>query len=688
MPYPAFADSGDFMEGELTLNNPGFMERMLAGIVNNAAKGLALVLGLKDINALVFHSESRNLFGETHELIYDTFPKSVWQSIDMFYQSFSDVAYYLLFIGMLVFVLMYFFRAADSESHLTLRELVTGTAIFVVGMYLAGHLIKLFFDINNFFVAWGADVLKKLDYDPYTTSFISSLTSRMLAGDKYGLPSGDVLSSAIIFLVIVFVVAVLNYQYTIRILVMSVLIVLLPVVLFSSIFPASRRAFDIWVREFAVQAWLPGAHAIAFSLLYSIVSLREGTEINMIMMISMMFGILSVASLMRVILGAPGGKVSGSLGFGSVAAISMMLRNMRGGRVKATATATPVPGAGATNANLNPTLGKGMALGMAMSGISSPFVGAGNKMADFKSFGTSVLKGVVSSGAGLMAGIAATAMTGNMETGALATMRGYQIGKDLMSSQKGESEIKHPSNQETGMMLNGHSFGASWTPGTGTESVKREQDLQLANVSANRMYPRQIKRARDILSLANQTPGSPSAPGGMSYADGMSHKPVTNTPARGITSGTRQAGGMAHGLAFKEGQVPENIPHKSMRPAVQPQPVVDNTSTIPTNGTGVMRQAPSGGATSAQGTSGKGQVAGDVPQLHGGQTVSKSDTGVIRQTPQQAGGIARRQAPGIPRSPEPTETDRSPEKPQQSNPQKLLPQTQPFKVKPPGRDDK
>ncbi|MFO7264538.1 MAG: hypothetical protein C0P68_010500 [Bacillota bacterium] len=432
LPHTAYADSGDFMDGEVQVEPPGFLERAGAAILNNIAKFLIEVLGLKDINTLVYQNEDRNFMGETQELVYNTFPASVWEAVDRFYDIFSGVAYYLLAIAIMAWALIALFSAGDAEGQLSLRELAVGVLIYVIGMYLAGHLIRLFFLVNDFIIAWSVDVLRSYGYDPYTSGYIGEVITRITDT----METGQTLGAALLFLIIVFVVAALNYQYVVRLLVMSVMIVLLPLVLFASIFPASRRAFDIWVREFAVQAWLPAAHAIAFSLFFAIMSERDPASVNFIMVISMLLALTSVAPLMRLVLGAPGGKISGALGFGSVAAISMMLRHIRGGRAKATVSATPT-GTAMPNTNMAQGLGRGLALGAVASGISGASMAggvtgamAGKGAGDLlKSFGAGVVRQGVGMATGLAAGLAATAMTGNMEAGVLGAMKGHQVGK-------------------------------------------------------------------------------------------------------------------------------------------------------------------------------------------------------------------------------------------------------------------
>src|SRR5690606_22893343 len=284
LPHTAYADSGGFMEGEVQVEPPGFLERAGAAILNNIAKFLIEVLGLKDINTLVYQNEDRNFMGETQELVYNTFPASVWEAVDRFYDIFSGVAYYLLAIAIMAWALIALFSAGDAEGQLSLRELAVGVLIYVIGMYLAGHLIRLFFLVNDFIIAWSVDVLRSYGYDPYTSGYIGEAITRIMDTMETGQTPG----AALLFLISAFVVAALNYQYVVRLLVMSVMIVLLPLVLFASIFPASRRAFDIWVREFAVQAWLPAAHAIAFTLFFAVMTNRDPSTVNFIMVISML----------------------------------------------------------------------------------------------------------------------------------------------------------------------------------------------------------------------------------------------------------------------------------------------------------------------------------------------------------------------------------------------------------------
>lgn len=699
LPHTAYADSGGFMEGEVQVEPPGFLERAGAAILNNIARFLIEFLGLKDINTLVYQNEDRNLTGEKQDLIYSTFPVSVWDAIDRFYDIFSGVAYYLLAIAIMAWALMALFRAGDADGQLSLREMAVGVLIYVIGMYLAGHLIRLFFLVNDFIIAWSVDVLREYGYDPYTSGYIGEVITRITDSMEFN----QTIGGALLFLVIVFVVAALNYQYVVRLLVMSVMIVLLPLVLFASIFPASRRAFDIWVREFAVQAWLPAAHAIAFSLFFAIMSERDPASVNFIMVISMLLALTSVAPLMRLVLGAPGGKISGALGFGSVAAISMMLRSIRGRSVRATAAVTPVAGAGMPNTNMAQGLGRGLALGAVASGISGASMAggvtgamAGKGAGDLlKSFGAGVVRQGVGMATGLAAGLAATAMTGNMEAGVLGAMKGHQVGKGVADKTMGFASG-----------LYGHMM---------PKGGKAPFDIvSPGNVQAN---PQLSQPPHGIL------PPGPNASGGLYPSGGIAPSGVSVKPNMD-TAARKEAGTDVARHVPASGMPLHGTPVKGQAAIAGSQPDVGQTVSG-TNNALHSTQTHEGSATpllhgmanqERHGShEGKGTAVTNPPVF--GQPTDKSDSpitraeaspvarvdGSIQHMPHAASDV-RRQTTDAPHQPEPPkkpqlpgspsaagtserEASNSESKPYHANPQPPVPPAQPFKVKPPtGKD--
>lgn len=402
----------------------GFFEKQVAYLVTAVPKILMILLNIQDINTLVFAE---------NEWVYKTFPTKIWDSAASFYNNVQNLSGYLLVIAFVCWGGIMLFRHFSAEDRLTARDMQEGVFIYVGGLLTGSFIFKIVFGINTFLILWAKSGLISNNI-PTDMKFLD------LAIALQNTPS---LGGAILFFLIVFSIGTLNYQYALRMLVLVVLIILFPAAAYASIYPWSRRALDIWMREFASQVLENGGHALAFALF--LVLMKNGA--NNWTLFAFLGGLPHLSSLVRILLGAPisgGGPVSSALGtmLGGGSMMSMMLM---AGALKGGGGAGALGGfafGGNTGGASVPNMSTGGDLGLSnMSGGLGLGMNGLDKAAPMLTKAAKI--GAVGA-AGMAGAMALGAMTGTPSGAMLGTALGAKGGQWLRNEFKSSGQSTPP----------------------------------------------------------------------------------------------------------------------------------------------------------------------------------------------------------------------------------------------------
>lgn len=369
-------------------SDSNYMNRLLAQAITAFPRWCISAFGLKDLNQLIFNQNNMK---------YGTFPSEIWGAADVFYQIVVNVSAYLLVIAILVWGFLILFRSGSPMAQGSIREMTQGILTYVCGIWLGGYLFEVIFWVNQLFVIWAMEGMKKFGLDVTQLDLLSMFLT---------IQNTNGLGQAILFFVMVFSIGMVNYQYALRVITLVILILLFPVCAYASIFPGSQKALDLWFREFNAQVFMNGGHALIFALFFVFMTL----DASVWYLFAMMFGLPSLANLIRIIFGAPGGgRIGGGMGLGSMMAINQMVRTARGKNGSQPRPVQESMGGGSGGNGIgfaNPALLKSNVMGMAKG-----FIG-----------------GVTTATIGSMVG---GAMTGSPMTGMMGAQMAGRVGKGV-----------------------------------------------------------------------------------------------------------------------------------------------------------------------------------------------------------------------------------------------------------------
>lgn len=312
-------------------------------IIGGIATGFIQFLGLKDPGELIFHNSTAigDALGDK-DTVYNTFTKSTWRVIEVFYGVVKGSVGYMLLVALVVWGLILVFRSDTAIGQYSIREMIRGFVTFFVLMIGMSYFIELFFDVNKLIVNWSKEVVSafsgtqgitlSVDNVNFITVIMNAITSKILEPDLATMLFAHI-GLIIIILALVIVIGLINYQYAVRMVAIGILIIIYPIVAFASIFPARQKAFDMWAREFASQVFMNAAHAIIWAFFLLLLYNKASFWI----LIPMLFSLPTLTSLIRIMFGAQmtvggvGGAIGGAMGFAAIKGIASIMRGARGG---------------------------------------------------------------------------------------------------------------------------------------------------------------------------------------------------------------------------------------------------------------------------------------------------------------------------------------------------------------------
>jgi hypothetical protein len=309
-------------------DGPDWPERLSASIIAAPAKWILGVAGLYDPIELVFGdfvSSTNEDYQKVGTLSYlSTFTENEWNALSEYYDKVSEIVPLELVLVVVFMGIGYWYSATKPDAKVSFRECVTGLLIAVLILRMGGMMLAFLFDVNKLLIAqfYSAVDGKITEGASFLTSFIS------LEQDGY-------IGSAILFIIGVFTVALINWQYIIRKVMIALLIGLLPVVAVISII--RRESLAIWFRELIANIFLQASHAavLAFLIVLGKSSGAQGgsalTTSQFWFTLVALISIPSISVLIRKLFGAEGigtgvgGAMAAGMGIGSLMAVGRAL---------------------------------------------------------------------------------------------------------------------------------------------------------------------------------------------------------------------------------------------------------------------------------------------------------------------------------------------------------------------------
>lgn len=280
-------------------------------------------------NGLLFCVKSIDTTEFPVSLVFGLLPRPVMNIVSSVGEAFRIIAVYLL-IGIIAVTGLMMMIKSSSRSIQYFKEVSFGIMLALVVLMFAAALIKILGDLNRLGVNLAYAML---DPDERGTSFINMLYNKNTAS----------LGMAIVSIIAVFMIATMNFQYMVRLISLTVLSAMSPVVAVVGIFPSKKDALSIWLNELISNVFMQTCHAFALTFFLKLVNAfvldPELKPSTFWMAMAGIMGLNSLYMLIRSMLGlaqfnsrsAPG-LVGNMLGLGAMLGIGRMVMAFAGSK--------------------------------------------------------------------------------------------------------------------------------------------------------------------------------------------------------------------------------------------------------------------------------------------------------------------------------------------------------------------
>jgi hypothetical protein len=472
-------------------NNPGYPERFTAGIIISAVNWIMNLFYMSDPVYLVFGDGpqfeddflAKGLYGpgSRDSMVMGTFPEQFFSAISILYTAFERLLPIPLAIALVVVAIMLMINSGSAEGRSRQKDYIGAFLVAFIAMRFGHYLWYWIFAINNFLVEliWAYMI---------SNGVANGLLLDMIWGTGKGGFDETVKMGSLPLAILVFLAAMmclaLNYQYTMRMIILGMLIAIFPIVATLSVFPAFRHSLQTWTQEFIANVVVQLAHAIALGGFFITMATGIGSGGGFWLMIAYFGGLPALSNIVRQLVGLQGtstgalGGVSAMMGFMAVANMARMLK--RSPSVPTTlGTPGTLPDAGGA------VSGGGGSTFAPLSGAAS----IGGKIAQgayntvgrvaTNPFAQKVAKFGVGATAAVTGGIISGMATGNPVAGlALGTGAGVMVNKLGGKLLGGIGEVI---GDGAGALSSGQGFAGGW------EGIKEDAKEAGSTIMANSM---------------------------------------------------------------------------------------------------------------------------------------------------------------------------------------------------------
>lgn len=311
------------------------LSRHFAAFLSDIATGLYWALGIQDPVTLIYGVNPDNLitnpqsneYTDPQNLILYTFKDAEATVIRVFYGAMERFLLIPLLIAVIIFGYFVLIKNLSTEHLTTGKEYLLGLLLFVLLILFGGIIVEPLFFINRAIVLFVGSQAAPIVSLPIFEAFLK--------------PFDGVLPLywVVLFLLLFFGTAVLNFQYTVRKITLAVLLIMFPWVAYRAIFPSGRGALGQWFREFCSNLFLQSAHA----LLYAVMLTFFAATYNYLVLIAMVVSLSTLTNLVRGMFGASGseggmgGAMAGMMGLTAMMGIGGIFSRIKGGTASSAA---------------------------------------------------------------------------------------------------------------------------------------------------------------------------------------------------------------------------------------------------------------------------------------------------------------------------------------------------------------
>jgi len=299
----------DFIEN----NKPGYGERFTAGILLSAVNWVMNLFRLSDPVLLVFGKNPRaddtddflagGLYGSDprDDLILGTFPEPFFNSIAIIYTAFEKLLPIPLVLILVIIAVILMLNSGTVEGRNQLKEYLRAFLVALIAVRFGYILWHWVFELNYIMVdlIWA----HMMDNGVVGGFFLDMIWGTGRAGFEETVQLGS-LPLAILLVLAVFMTITLNFQYTVRMIILGLLIMVFPIVAVLSVFPSFRNSLSTWVQEFIANVFTNFAHALALGGFFLTIGMPGiGKGVGFWLCIAYFFGLPTIVGVVRQLIG-------------------------------------------------------------------------------------------------------------------------------------------------------------------------------------------------------------------------------------------------------------------------------------------------------------------------------------------------------------------------------------------------
>ena len=315
-------------------NQPSYGEKFIAGILIGPVKWAMNLFHLSDPVLLVFNQDVRTdkadsfladgVYGSnTDNLVLGIFPEPFFKAVTILYTAFQFLLPIPLVMMLIIMAIMHMINSGTVQGRGKIKDYVQAFVVAIVTIRFGAYIWTGIIQLNQFLVKLIWAHMLQAGVQP--AFFMDMIWGSGKQGFTAVTQMGS-LGMAILLILAAMMVLSMNYQYTMRIIILGLLIIIFPIAATLSIFPPFRQSLQMWFKEFVSNVILQLAHALALGGFFiTLITPGMAGGVSFWLMLAYFAGMPTIAGLIREMLGIQGGGGSRVMnGLGAMTGIASM----------------------------------------------------------------------------------------------------------------------------------------------------------------------------------------------------------------------------------------------------------------------------------------------------------------------------------------------------------------------------
>lgn len=282
-----YREEGAHTQANTSNEDVNFLLKMIYGIFDGLLSGLESLLGLYNMDELIFNEGTRGGIGFEDGLMHSTW----WSIVLKYFTIFQVIAWMAIAIAIVKSLVQVNLGTISSNSTQRAQLMDTLVKLVTVGLLLTLciPIIRLFVQVNNAVV------------DIFASSY---------SGDMAKMPYSPNILVGLVMMFFSFMMSFYtNFIYIMRSITLAILIAMGPFFIVTMAF-SKKNLFESWLKEVVANIFLQSFHAFAFSFLFEAVVAGGGT----VERIAVIFAIYPLTDFFRSMVFGSAGNFAVSTG--------------------------------------------------------------------------------------------------------------------------------------------------------------------------------------------------------------------------------------------------------------------------------------------------------------------------------------------------------------------------------------